>query len=1521
MYDWTALKHKSSAPPPPIPTTSTLLAPIPTATATLVPTPTLVPTSTPVLPLPLPTNGDDEGALAAWCSARGGFGPWDPTGNDTWDVTTCFQSAIINNFLVALLLVVGTLRLIQLRRRPAASAEHWGWHYWAKLIVIAALIAVQLTAFALASDHSAVDGTILAGQVAALALGLALAHTEHTRSRASSDVLLVIWLVGFFTSLLDVKHLAFHQVPLAPLTALAITTSVLYFASFVLELISKSRGDYELLGDDAGALVVDDDGIAAGVANPEDTANLFSRLSFWWLNDLMRRGQKNVLRADDLYRVATSQATAANYAKFVAAWDGELAKPEGPSLFRAIVVVIGPTFALAGLLKFVQDLLAFAQPALLQRLIAHESVPQGVAIAIGMFLVAMTQSLFVNQYFQLCLVVGTQLRTALTAAVYHKALRLSLSAKSQSSTGQLVNIMSVDVQKLSDLLTNLHVGLWSGPLQIGMSLYLLWDQLGPAVLVGLAIMILVMPVHAAFAKRQSVVQKDQMTNKDHRLKLMDEFLSGIKVIKLYAWEQFFLGRINHVRYQEMRNLRKYGYLNAATSSLWMTTPFTVAFATFFIYLLTSGEQLTPSKAFVSLSLFNLLQFPMTTLPSVIASVVDSSVSLNRIYQFLTAEEVHNEYLHRHAAPAAASSAVKAEVVRVCGSFAWAKTSGEDDLSTPGPVLNDLNLKFLARELVCVIGKVGGGKSSLLTAILGEMRAVPTAANPEPRVDVTGSLAYVRDESWLLNASIRDNILFGAALDDEWYAAVIRATCLDVDLAVLPDGDLCLVGEKGVSLSGGQKKRLAIARAVYSRHDVYLLDDPLSALDAQVGRQVFDACFGPNGLLKDKCRILVTHQLHFLSQCQLVVNLRDGRVSELGTLEYVKSLKGDTMQLLSAIAIPTTTRGDDGEDDDFPSPASSSTAAAPKTVVPFVMNKGDQPQLVSETMASGSIPWSVYMLYLKSCSWRGVALFLAVAVANQAMSMSANIWLKYTVSHDVDNSTFLTVYGLIGVGFAAMAALMTIVGWVVCGIRAARSLHNRMLSRVAAYKMEFFDTQPVGRVMNRFAKDVNVVDETLPRAFQYMVCAYIAVLSVTLLISAYTPAFLAAMAPLAVAYWILQRIFLASSRELRRLDSVSRSPVYTHFGESLDGLTVIRAFGHQARFVRGLYARVDDNLRAYYLSTTSNRWLAVRLELIGAMVVFAAALLMVLTHADSAVIGLTLTYALNMTGTLSWTIRQLCEVESNIVAVERIHEYSELPVEAPAFMPTRPPPHWPNRGEIQFEHFATRYRAGLDLVLHDIDVTVPAACKVGIVGRTGSGKSSTLLALFRVLEAAEGRIVLDGVDIATVGLYDLRSRITIIPQDPILFSGTIRANLDPFDQHDDMALWHALDAVQLHDTVSALPGKLSHEVAHGATLSLGQRQLVCLARAMLRHSQVLVLDEATAQIDLETDRIVQQTIRAQFAHCTILTIAHRVNTVIDSDLILVLANGRVVEYDAPQRLLAQNGSVFRALVEESSAQHH
>ncbi|KAI9148595.1 ATP-binding cassette glutathione S-conjugate transporter ycf1 [Blastocladiella emersonii ATCC 22665] len=1480
-------------------------------------------------------------AFDRWCAANGGFGPLLPAAlpdSPAWDLTPCFQRSVVDSAPLAVLLVFGALRLWRLARVPAAAtAPAAGLHLWAKQTVIFAIAALEYAEYFARPAHASFDLVLVVAHVALLAGGWTLSLLEHTRSRASSDTLLVTWLLLAIASAFAIKtYLVSHDLDLV--LYLRAASAALAVVAFLLELATKRRPGYHLLADaeaEGPAAVAhhgtasaedgednDDDDDDDSLASPEETANIFSRLSFWWLTALMQKGRRQVLVHDDLWKVPATESTNYNHSRFEANWNRELHAHAGqqPSLLRVLVQTFGPAFALAALLKFAQDSLAFLQPQLLQRLINHKSPGEGGLIAVGMLLTAFAQSMFINQYFQLCMVLGMRIRTALSSAIYHKALKLSLSAKGTHSTGQLTTYMSVDAQKLNDLCTYLHI-VWSGPFQIALALYFLWAQLGPAVLAGLFVMIIMIPFNAKFVKRQQAIQKDQMRCKDSRLRLMDELLSGIKVVKLYAWELFFLNKIDNVRQRELRNLKKYGWLSAATGFSWMCTPFLVAFVSFSVHTLVQKEPLTPTKAFVSLSLFNLLQFPLTMFPNVINSCVEASVSLNRIHAFLTMEEVHNEYLVRKPKPAAASSTVNSVGIRIKGNFAWSATA------TANPTLKDLDLTFLSRDLVCVVGKVGSGKSSLLSAVLGEMEAVGSG---DSFVEITGTVAYVSDQSWILNDTIRANITFGLPLDEEWYAQVLRATCLDLDLATFPDGDLCLVGEKGITCSGGQAKRITIARAVYAARDVYLLDAPLGALDSHVGRLVFDQCFGPNGLLKGKCRILVTHQTHLMNRCDIVVYMKDGRVTEMGNFTHVTSLKGDVCQMLSAVTVPSASgNGAAGSSSSASSGTGELTVAAQSTgkskeesaaaAAPThsLINKGTGNQMTVETVATGSVSWHVYKLYLRSCTWRGVALLVLSSIATQALNMSSNIWLQYSVSHTVEPATFLSVYGAIGLGFALAGVTTTLTAWVVCGIRAAHTLHNTMLSRVAAYPMSFFDTQPTGRVLNRFSKDINVIDEVLPRSFMQMLRTFLTVISVIVLISSYTPSFLAIISPLMVAYYAIQRYYLSTSRELKRLESTSRSPGISHFSESLDGIHVIRAYQQESRFIRECHTRLDHNLKAYYLSVSSNRWLAVRLEFLGAIVVFSTAMLMVHTGADSSVIGLTMSYALTTTGALNWMVRQYCEVETNVVSVERVHEYCELEVEAPSLMPSRPSPLWPERGEIVFDHYSTRYREGLSLVLKDVNIKINPREKIGIVGRTGSGKSSTLLSLFRIIEPAEGRIFIDGQDISTIGLFDLRSRLTIIPQDAVLFSGTVRQNLDPFQQHDDAALWQALDSVQLRQHVAQLPDKLSHCISHGSTFSLGQRQLICLARALLRNTQILFLDEATAQIDVETDRIIQHTIRTQFSHCTILTIAHRINTVYDSsDRILCLNYGEVVEFDTPQALMAQPDSIFRSLVEES-----
>uniref|UniRef100_A0A671YDR5 ATP-binding cassette, sub-family C (CFTR/MRP), member 2 n=1 Tax=Sparus aurata TaxID=8175 RepID=A0A671YDR5_SPAAU len=1131
--------------------------------------------------------------------------------------------------------------------------------------------------------------------------------------------------------------------------------------------------------------------------------------------------------------------------------------------------------------KLLQDLLAFVSPQLLKLMISFTQDKssyawEGYLYAVLLLAVAILQSLLLQQYFQRCFVLGMKVRTALMAAVYKKALVVSNEARKESTVGETVNLMSADAQRFNDVTNFIHL-LWSCPLQIIVSIVFLWFELGPSVLAGLAVMVLMVPINGLLATKARKIQVKNMKFKDKRLKIMNEILNGIKILKLYGWEPSFQAQVEGIRGKELKVMRKFAYLSSVSTFIFSCAPALVSLATFAVFVgVSSDNVLTAEKAFTSISLFNILRFPLAMLPMLIAAIVQTSVSRKRLEKFLGGDDI------------------------------------DSDIVRHDPSFSTLSLDIKPGRLVAVVGAVGSGKSSLMSALLGEMHCTKGFIN------IQGSLAFVPQQAWIQNATLRDNILFGSPHEEDRFQDVIKACALGPDLELLPGGDLTEIGEKGINLSGGQKQRVSLARAAYSQADIYLLDDPLSAVDSHVGKHLFDKVIGPNGVLKEKTRILVTHGVSFLPYVDEIVVLVDGVVSEVGSYKSLRARKGAFSEFIDTYA--------QEQNNQMHSESGNNAFISLHNKIRYVCCNDISLDCVRSNVLNcyvslKRVKFSVYLQYLRAMGWGySVMVFVVYFIQNIAF-IGQNLWLSdwtndavvyYNMTYpNWKRDTRVGVFGVLGVAQGLFVFLGTLL-LANASVNASGILHSRLLRNILRVPMVFFDTTPIGRVVNRFAKDIFTVDEAIPQSFRSWILCLLGVLGTLFVICLATPFFTILIVPLAVVYYFVQRFYVATSRQLRRLDSVSRSPIYSHFSETVSGLSVIRAYGHQDRFLKHNEITIDGNLKSVYPWIVSNRWLAIRLEFLGNLVVFFSALFAVISRdsLDSGLVGLSISYALNVTQTLNWLVRMTSELETNIVAVERVSEYSELENEAKWVTDTRPPEDWPTKGKLRFENYKVRYRPGLDLVLHGITCDIGSTEKIGIVGRTGAGKSSLTNCLFRIIEAAEGRILIDGVDISLIGLHDLRNRLTIIPQDPVLFSGSLRMNLDPFDRFSDEDIWRVLELSHLKEYVAGLQEGLQHEVAEGGeNLSVGQRQLLCLARALLRKSRILILDEATAAVDLETDDLIQTTIRKEFSHCTVLTIAHRLHSIMDSSRVMVLDAGKIVEFDSPDNLLEKQGHFY------------
>uniref|UniRef100_A0A8B9LSK0 Multidrug resistance-associated protein 1 n=1 Tax=Astyanax mexicanus TaxID=7994 RepID=A0A8B9LSK0_ASTMX len=1373
-------------------------------------------------------------------------------------------------------------------------------------------------------------------------LATLLIQYERIKGVQSSGIMLNFWLVATVCATVTFRSKILQAVnEPETVNVFRYSTFYIYYALLLISLILSCLSDQPPLFSQA---------VKDSNPCPEAGASFLSRISFWWItgapvaNGKLHKQDSNQqfffntglfnssfcsfsLRTDDKTMYSPKRPSMAEKKDGRPVEESEILlikapqKSGDPSLFLALCRTFGPYFLVSSIYKIIHDVLMFVGPEILRLLIQFvndSDAPSwhGYFYTALLFVCTCFQTLILQKYFHVCFVTGMRLRTAIVGAVYRKALVITNAARRTSTVGEIVNLMSVDAQRFMDLITYINM-IWSAPLQVILALYFLWQNLGPSVLAGVAVMVLMVPVNAVIAMKTKTYQVAQMKSKDNRIKLMNEVLNGIKVLKLYAWELAFKDKVSTIRESELRVLKKAAYLGAISTFTWVCAPFLVALSTFAVYVLVDEHNvLDAQKAFVSLALFNILRFPLNMLPMVISSMVQASVSMKRLRVFLSHEELDENSVDRRAITAADS-------IRIGdGAFSWSK---EDR-----PALKRINVRIPEGALVAVVGHVGSGKSSLLSALLGEMH------KQEGDVSIKGSVAYVPQQAWIQNATLRENIMFGQEKKESWYQKVLEACALLPDLEILPGGDTTEIGEKGVNLSGGQKQRVSLARAVYCDCSVYLLDDPLSAVDAHVGKHIFEKVIGPQGVLQGRTRVLVTHGLSFLPQADLILVMVDGEITETGSYAELLNRQGAFADFLRTYA----NAEQDGEPDGMTgkkeklqrnttqSQSSLNTPGAAKPQQKAESNdtqakKTKSPDAAKLTEAdkanTGRVKLAVFWEYMKAIgvflSFISILLFLAHHVS----SLGSNYWLSLWTDDPVINGTQpsremrLGVYGALGLS-QGIAVFCYSISVSIGGILASRYLHETMLYNVLRSPMSFFERTPSGNLVNRFAKETDTIDSVIPSIIKMFMGSMFNVLGSCAVILIATPLVAIIIPPLGLLYFFVQRFYVASSRQLKRLESVSRSPVYTHFNETLLGTSVIRAFGEQQRFIGESDRRVDHNQKAYFPSIVANRWLAVRLEFVGNCIVTFAALFAVMARANLSpgIMGLSISYALQVTASLNWLVRMSSELETNIVAVERVKEYEDTEKEAEwKLEQSSVPAGWPTAGHIEVRNFGLRYREDLELAIHDITVIIEGGEKVGIVGRTGAGKSSLTLGLFRIIEAAQGEICIDGVNIANLGLHDLRSRITIIPQDPVLFSGSLRMNLDPFDGYSDEDVWRALELAHLKNFVSGLPDKLNHECSEGGeNLSLGQRQLVCLARALLRKTKILVLDEATAAVDLETDNLIQSTIRTQFEDCTVLTIAHRLNTIMDYTRVLVLDKGKMAEFDSPASLIAKKGIFYK-----------
>lgn len=1340
-------------------------------------------------------------------------------------------------------------------------------------------------------------------------------------------------------------------------------------------------------------------------------ANYISRVFLWWVLPIIRVGYKRTVQPNDLFKMDDKMSIEKLYEAFDrnmtyyfdksrrryreenpdATEDEVLANARLPRLttLRALYFTFQKQYLWAVTCAVLANCTSGFNPMITKRLIEfvgkkalmpHLHVNKGIGYAIGACLMMLLNGLFFNHFFLASQTIGVQAKSVLTKAALNKMFYASAYARHKYPNGKVTSFVTTDLSRIEFALS-FQPFLAGFPAVFAICIVLLIVNVGPIALVGIGVFIM-MFLLTLFSFKM-IIQFRMKANvlTDSRVTMMRELLNNMKMVKYYAWEDAYENNVKEIRSKEMVKVRNMLYTRNTMIGLAMSLPNIASLVTFLaMYKVNNGGR-SPGNIFASLSLFQVLSLQMFFLPISIATGIDMILGLGRLQDLLEAPE---ERVDNAKSIEPVSDMPKNVALRMKqASFKWEdfevndleeekeklqnktnKKAGKHDEKLDKKAkpfetasheseskekrsfhgFTDLNFEIEKGEFIMVTGPIGTGKTSLLNAMAGFM--LKTSGS----VEVNGDLLLC-GYPWIQNATVRDNILFGSPFDQKRFTEVVRVCSLQADIDMLPAGEMTEIGERGITLSGGQKARINLARSVYKDKDIFLFDDVLSAVDSRVGKHIMDECM--LGRLQDKTRILATHQLSLIEKASRVIVLGSDGTFEIGKLEDLKrnneTLK-NLLQFSSQQSKSEDIEDNEGNEPNFEEHNIDMYKQETKeyTDLQKQLSKRSKEDIsgrltTKEERAVNSLDVEIYKKYTKAAvgKWGFLVIpgYLLLVIATTFCSLFSSVWLAYWTEQKFDRppSFYMGLYSFfVFGGFIFMNGQFTVLCYM--GVQASKRLNLQAVGRVLHTPMAYLDTTPIGRILNRFTKDTDSLDNELTESLRLFMTQFANIIGVCVLCIVYLPWFAIAIPFLFVIFVLIANHYQASGREVKRLEAVQRSFVYNNFNEVLGGMDTIKAYRSQERFLAKTDFLINKMNEAGYLVVALQRWVGIFLDMVAIVFALIITLLCVTRqfHISPSSTGVLLTYVLQLPGLLNTILRAFTQTENDMNSAERLIAYAtELPLEADYKVPEMSPPEdWPTKGEIVFEDVSFAYRPGLPVVLKDLSMQVGNGEKIGICGRTGAGKSTIMSALYRINELADGKITIDGVDISKIGLYDLRRKLSIIPQDPVLFRGTIRKNLDPFQESSDDKLWEALvnggiiTAAELEEVQKQKPeesGSLSslHKFhldqqveEEGSNFSLGERQLLALTRALVRHSRILILDEATSSVDYETDNKIQSRISEAFGDCTILCIAHRLKTILSYDRILVLEKGEVEEIDTPINLFNKTDGIFRQMCDRS-----